>query len=376
MTILAARACTVGLAVLSAFFTRPVRADFQEITPKKGQQNSVEVDTGADGICNTTAMPDDVQAIPVGSAPAFQAEIKCGANKVVETTAAGDDTQLLAPSSACPNANTAVIDTGANGIADTTAAGDDGQLITVGSGPANTPCVLSGGNGIANTPDPVGGDDVRILPVNTAKPNTAVIRCGPNKIVESHANNSPAALTGDDVQVLAVGASCGNKNTIVVNSGPNGIADTRAEGTDLVLKVGKPVKVTISRGAAIKTKTIKVSVSNVEFGATAPASRTYSLVVDDGNCPSGTVSNVDANASTTLLDATASVPKGSKVKGSFMVTFHIEDVTTIATNVPFRCAVNVEADAVDSAPNADDASNVDNNSTPVDFEVFDRNDLP
>jgi hypothetical protein len=38
--------------------------------------------------------------------------------------------------------------------------------------------------------------------------------------------------------------------------------------------------------------------------------------------------------------------------------------------------VNVEANAVDTSPDPDDAANADNNATSVDMEVVDRNDLP
>lgn len=72
------------------------------------------------------------------------------------------------------------------------------------------------------------------------------------------------------------------------------------------------------------------------------------------------------------------MPKGGKVPGSFVATFHIEDITSVAPNIPFRCAVNVEADVVDPTLNgaADDAANPDNNATTVDMEVVDKNDLP
>jgi len=59
-----------------------------------------------------------------------------------------------------------------------------------------------------------------------------------------------------------------------------------------------------------------------------------------------------------------------------VVTFHLEDLTSVTRNIPLRCAVNVEADAVDTAPDPDDASLSDNNAIAVDFEVTDRNDLP
>lgn len=372
-------------AALMILASQVLRADVQEIAPGTGLQSAVEIDTGADGICNTKPTGDDIQATPFGSGSPFQTEIKCGPDKIVATTAVGDDTQLLPLGSPCKTANTAVVDTGNNGIADSTAAGDDVQVIAVGTAPANSPCVLTGANGIADT-STVGGDDVRKITLGTAMPNTTVIRCGPNLIADTHANNDvPTRKTPDDVQVLAVGSACPNQNSIVVNSGPDGISTTRAEGPDLVLKALGPVHITIPKvktplPKSSVTKTVRVSVANVEFGALAPASRMYTLSVTDGSCPAGTVSNVDADVSSKSpgLQTSASVPRGGKVTGGFLATFHLEDITSVATNVPFRCAVNVEADVVDLALNGapDDAVNTDNNMTPLDFEVVDKNDLP
>ncbi|HXQ22929.1 MAG TPA: hypothetical protein VN812_14725, partial [Candidatus Acidoferrales bacterium] len=161
------------------------------------------------------------------------------------------------------------------------------------------------------------------------------------------------------------------------NSGPNGIAETRAEGADLVLQGATPLKLTIPKGKDNITRTVRLTVSNVEFGTSAPANRQYSFVVSDGTCPSGTVSSVDADASALNpgLQATANVPKGGRVTGSFVVTFHLGDVTSIGT-IPFRCSVTAEADAVDTAPNPDDASDTEeNNSTTLNIEVTDRNDF-
>ena len=74
------------------------------------------------------------------------------------------------------------------------------------------------------------------------------------------------------------------------------------------------------------------------------------------------------------MAATAVVLKGSSVKASFVVTAHLEDVTTVATNVPFRCAVDVDAVAVDTDPDVDDAANAENNSATVEINVTDSND--
>ncbi len=346
-------------------------ADQQQIAPGTGAQSAVVVNTGADGICNTTAAVGDIQAAMVGNGTPFRSEIRCGANKIVDTIAAPGDTQLIAFGATCQNANKVVIDTGPDGVADTTAAGDDVQLIAVGTAPSNTPCVITGGDGIAQTATALGDDHV-VLAVGTAQANTDVVTCGPNGIADTTANNRNPS--GDDVQVIPVGNACSTNQT-VVDSGADGIADTQAEGPDLVLKVLKPTKVIIQKGQQTASKTIKFAVQNVEFGASAPATRAYKLVAGNGSCPSGTVTQIDADASTPTLDVTGNVPKGGTLKGSFVVTLHLEDVTTISSKIPFRCTIGVEADAVVTLPDEDDAANPENNHQTVDLEVFDKNDL-
>jgi len=192
----------VAFLCAAVAFARVAGADQQIIAPGTAQQDAVVVNTGADGICQTTAATGDIQAAPVGSGTPFRTEIRCGTNKVVETLAAGDDTQLIAFGATCKNANNAVVDTGLDGIADTTAAGDDTQVIAVGTAPANTPCVITGGNGVADTAAAAGDDVLVLSPVGTAAPNTDVIHCGPNLVADTTANNFAA---GDDVQVIPVG---------------------------------------------------------------------------------------------------------------------------------------------------------------------------
>jgi hypothetical protein len=362
--------------VTALFFSigiTPTVADIQEIAPGTGPQGATVVDTGANGLCETTASRDDIQATPVGKGPPFQDEIRCGPDKIASTTAAGDDRQLVPPGTTCENANVAVVDTGPDGIANTIASGDDGQLIPVGTAPPNAPCVIAGPNGIGDTTRT--GDDVQVIPVGTALANTAVIRCGPNKVAETHANNAKAG--GDDVQRVPVGMDCAGRNTVVVDSGPNGIAETRAEGSDLLLKIAKPIRMRIGRGKAAASRTVRVAVANVEFGTAAPPSRLYTLDVTDGSCPDGTVSLVDADARAPGLQTTANVPRGGKLKGSFVVTLRLEDVVSVARAIPFRCAVDVEADVLDPAlGNApDDGVNPAGNRARVYLEAIDVNDL-
>lgn len=362
-------------AVIAAITTVPVaRADRQRIAPGTALQSEIVVDTGPNGICETAAGGDDVQAAAVGLGTPGEDAIRCGSDEIVSTVAVGDDTQLVPLNGEC-NRNQVVIDTGLDGIANTTAAGDDGALVPVGTAPANTGCVLTGANGVADTADPLGGDDVRQVPAGTALPNAVVIRCGPNRVAETRANNVNPA--GDDVQLLQPGDFCSQTNSPVVDSGANGIADTRAEGSDFVLSVkqSKPLQLTLKKKKSTVSKVIKVSMANIEFGSTAPQARTARLVARDNDCPRGTVSAVDANSGIGGIQPLVDIPIGKQVKGSFTVTFGLEDVTSVDKNVPFRCDVVVEVQALDTAPVGDDAVNPASAEGRVTFEVVDQGDL-
>ncbi len=344
-------------------------ADQQQIAPGTGQQNSIVVDTGADGICNTTAADGDIQFAAVGSGSPNRAEIRCGTNKIVDTIATGDDVQLVAFGAPCKNANVAIVDTGADGKADTTAAGDDTQVIAVGVYPANQACVITGGDGVAQTTAPAGDDD-QLLVAGTATPNTAVVLCGPNLVADTTANN---VGPGDDVQVVAVGAGC-TANQVVVDSGADGIAATRAEGPDIRISAAKPVKINISRGQPNASRIIKFKVTNTEFGAMAPAARQYKLTTTAGSCGGGVVTQVDADATTPGLQATALVPLNGTIRATVTATVRLQNITTVASNDPFRCTFDVSAVVVATDPNVDDGANSDANTTTVDLEVSDRND--
>src|SRR2546428_487879 len=318
-------------------------------SPGIGLQSAGEVDSGANGICETKARGDDLQAAKLGQGAPFADEIRCGPDRIANTAAAGDDRQLIAVGSAC-GAGEIMVDTGLDGIANSTAVGDDVQLIPVGSAAPHTPCVLTGANGLADTPDPAGGDDVRILLVGHAEPNTPVIRCRPHHGAETTANNVHAG--GDDVQRVGVGASCPGSGTAGVDSGADGIAETRAQGAELVLRLANPRPLIIPiRRHGTASRTVKLAVFNEEFAG--PPSRAYTLSVTDGSCPDGTVSQVDADARARGLQTTANVPAGKHVKGSFAVTLRLDDVTSVSRKIPFRCTVKVEADALDTAPDPD-----------------------
>jgi len=365
------RAWMVGL-VLGLGAASFVAADEQRIAPGTGTQDAIVIDTGANGLCETAAARGDIQAAGVGAGTPNLSEIRCAANEVAESVAVGDDVQVIAVGGACRNPNNVIVDTGPNGVPETPPAGDDAYLagMALGLPPANTACVIAGADGVAQTSGPAGDDGQRLL-AGQAEPNSGVVRCGPNGVADTTANNFEA---GDDVQMIAPGTTC-NSNDVVVDSGPDGVASTRAEGPDLQIAIAKPVALTIRKGKEEASRRVRVTVANVEFGASAPASRAFRIRAARGSCPGATVTQLDANAKEPGLQATASVKRGRRAKASFLVGMRLERVTNVARRVPFRCTFTVSAVAVDTDPDVDDAANDENNTTTVHLEVTDQNDL-
>jgi len=360
------------IVLLAIAAASPGVADVQRIAPGTGQQNAVVVDTGANGICETTAAAGDIQAAGVGQGSANRAELRCGPNRDVETTAQGDDVQLVAVGGTCRNANTTIIDTGANGIPETVPVGDDTFVpgIALGVPPANMPCVVAGADGIAQTASR-GGDDVQLIPVGKAQPNAEVIRCGPNRISETTANNLGS---GDDVQLVAPGLAC-TPTQPTVDSGADGIANTRAQGPDLRIELVRPVKLVVSRKRPTASRLVKFTVRNVEFGATAPPARGFRIRATGGSCPGGTVTQIDADPRTSGLQATGSVALGKTAKATLVATVAVENVLTVDRKNPFRCSFDVTVVSTDTDPDPDDAANDDANTAPVILEVLDTSDL-
>ena len=356
----------VGLAV-------PALADVQRIAPGTGLQNAVVVDTGANGVCETTAANGDLQAANVGGGASNRPALRCGPNRNVDSAAQGDDVQLVAVGGVCRNANTTIIDTGANGIPETVPVGDDTFVpgIALGVPPANQPCVIAGADGVAQTAAPA-GDDQQLIPVGHAQANTEVVRCGPNHIAETTANNASA---GDDVQLLPLGAAC-TTNQAIIDTGADGIASTRAQGPDLRLELVKPVKLTVTAKKPSASKVLKFVVRNVEFNASpAPAARGFRIRATGGSCPGGTVSQIDADPRTGGLQAVGTVGLGKTAKASLVATIRLENVTTVDKKNPFRCTFDVSVISVDTDPDVDDGANDETNTVPVVLEVLDKSDL-
>src|SRR5207244_2283526 len=97
------------------------------------------------------------------------------------------------------------------------------------------------------------------------------------------------------------GASCPGTGTVVVDSGANGIAETRAQGAELVLRLATPRPLTMPiRRHGTASRTVKLAVFNEEFAG--PSSRAYTLSVTDGSCPDD-AANPANNAASVEIDA-------------------------------------------------------------------------
>jgi hypothetical protein len=363
----------LALGMASLVVVTPALADRQRLAPGTGTQDAIVIDTGDDGICDTTAAKGDIQLTEVGSGAEDANAVRCGPNQIAESVAGGDDTQAIAVGADCQNANSTAVRTGPNGIVETALAGDDTYVngLVFGAAPPNTPCVITGANGIADTSPPGGDDPVELL-VGQAEPNTDVVRCGPNLVADTSANNVDA---GDDVQVVALGDPCNNQNDVVVDSGADGVAATRAEGPDLRLDTVKPIRITIKKGKREAAKRLRISIRNVEFGDAAPSSRGYRIEATRGNCPRPTILAVDADAKAAGDQATGNVRRKGRAKATVTVRARLEEVTTADKKNPERCTFNVELIALDTDPDPDDGANPRGNRAVVQLETIDKNDL-
>jgi hypothetical protein len=137
----------------------------------------------------------------------------------------------------------------------------------------------------------------------------------------------------------------------------------------------RPVKLTVSDKRPSASRTVKLVVRNVEFGATAPAARTFRIRATGGSCPGGTVTQLDADAGTGGLQASGFVALGKKAKASLVATIRLENVLTVDRKSPFRCTFDVSAVALDTDPDVDDGANDEANTAPVILEVVDKSDL-
>lgn len=121
--------------------------------PPEGFDSVDIINSGADGIVQTSAGSGDVQVIPVGNGEAYSPCVYPGLDNILNTTPEGDDEVDDVGN---------YIDTGANGICESSASGDDFQQIPVGQGKPFSTAITSGPD-LRITTSAQGDDEAQLL---------------------------------------------------------------------------------------------------------------------------------------------------------------------------------------------------------------------
>ncbi len=132
---------------------------------------------------------------------------------------------------------------------------------------------------------------------------------------------------------------------------------------------GRPVGLTIPRGAAQAIKVLHIAVRAAARSATltAPA-RDLTIATADGTCPPGTVGVADFNPVLPGAQNVVTLNAGRSAHGMVTITAASAGFTTIAGNSPARCSIAITATAAgnDAGPH---------HSTQITVDVTDKNDF-
>lgn len=121
--------------------------------PPAGFDSVDNINSGADGVVETTAGSGDVQVIPVGQGEPYSPCVYAGLDNTLDTPLGGDDEVDEVGN---------FITSGANGICESSASGDDFQQIPVGQGKPFATAITSGSD-MRVTTLPQGDDESQLL---------------------------------------------------------------------------------------------------------------------------------------------------------------------------------------------------------------------
>ncbi|MDP3939322.1 MAG: hypothetical protein Q8R92_14455, partial [Deltaproteobacteria bacterium] len=200
---------TISLLPGGGLTTRLIDDDTQNRPVGQGLPNTVCVDGGADGICDTAAVASDNQSVPVGQGQPSSACVQAGADGTLDTAMPANDDVIQVIFGR--------ITSGPDGICDTTADPNDDQAIPVGQGLLNGFCVDSAADVICDTTSDPG--DAQTLPIGQGDPDTACVGAGPNAVLQT-------APAGDDTVQQP------NLTADFIATGPDGVCDTTAVRID------------------------------------------------------------------------------------------------------------------------------------------------
>ena len=136
---------------------------------------------------------------------------------------------------------------------------------------------------------------------------------------------------------------------------------TLSEQHDSVITAVKPLTIKIAPERSSVTKKVRVRVINADLDGSA---NNITALASDGNCPSGTVGDVDFRGS-----STATIASGRNTRGTLFVTANASAFDTLSAKSPTRCTAHITVSATGGDPTPE------NNSVPLVIDVIDRNDF-
>lgn len=131
----------------------------------------------------------------------------------------------------------------------------------------------------------------------------------------------------------------------------------------------KPIALKLGRGASSTTRQVAFRISNGDIvPQRAAPGHTISVAASDGDCPAGTVTDVDMDPSTAGVQSSVMLAGGRRATGTLRVTVPAADFTSTSRKSPARCTAELTA----SGPGED--GDPTNDVTRLSIDVIDLND--
>lgn len=160
-------------------------------------------------------------------------------------------------------------------------------------------------------------------------------------------------------------------NAVVVPIDVYDLNDVEQPATaETVIDSIKPLALKLARGSSTTTRRVAFRVSSGDvIPARAVPGHAIAVEASDGDCPPGTVSDVDLDASTTGAQESVSLLGGGRKTGALTVTIAAADFISPARKAPGRCTAQV------TAVGPVDDGDPSNDSVPLLIDVADFNDF-
>jgi subtilisin family serine protease len=138
-----------------------------------------------------------------------------------------------------------------------------------------------------------------------------------------------------------------------------------------VIASPKPITVGISKNGGVRTKTVRVQVTNADFlPMPEPGGHDISVIAADGDCPPGIAGAVDFDAHAAGAQTSANVNGGASKAGKLALTIDPALFKTSSAISPARCTLTLTA----NGPVGNIEPEPSNNTTHVVIDVNDKTD--